>query len=358
MKSMNDEFFDLTVSAIVKGTSESITIFLSIPESLKNKFSWKAGQYVKVGTCINGAEHLRSYSISAPMYADEMSITVKRISGGLVSTYLTNKLKHRDMIRVTSPMGNFTLTTESKNKKSYIFICAGSGITPIFSMIKSVLALEKNSFIYLLYGNRNAKSAIFRQALANLQEEYNHKTVISYCYSAPTWFGVFSSGHKGRVTPQTLKYFLSNHSIREETESSEYYICGPGSFIPMVKAILNDLNITDNSIHIESFGSKEKLFQSPKKIEEMTLIVQLKDKTHQLLINDSEYLLESLKRNNINAPHSCESGTCGTCKCQLIKGAVDMEENYFLSTEEIEQGFILACQSVPKTEKVHINFPD
>jgi len=262
MGQITSTFFDLTVSTIVKETTESVTVFFTLPQLIVEHFQWEPGQYVKVEICLNGVTCLRNYSISAPKNANEISITVKRLPDGLVSSYLTKQLKLGDIVRMTSPIGNFTLIPKSSSGKNYFFICAGSGITPIFSMIRSVLAIDKSSFVYVLYGNSNAKSTIFRQALLNLQEIYNHKIVICYCYSTPAWFGVFSSGRKGRINAQTIKQFLSNHVV--EPESAEYYVCGPGRFIPMVKTTLNHLDIEDSNIHIENFGTKEKLLSSQK----------------------------------------------------------------------------------------------
>ncbi|MGV2872797.1 2Fe-2S iron-sulfur cluster-binding protein [Colwellia sp. E150_009] len=356
MRSITNTFYDLTVSTIVKETTESVTAFFRLPKLLVNDFKWQPGQYVKVEICLNGVTYLRNYSISAPKNANELSITIKRLPGGLVSTYLTTQLKLGDVIRMTCPIGNFTLTPKSNNAKSYVFVCAGSGITPVFSMISSVLAEEESSCVYLLYGNRNAKSSIFRKALLHLQQKYNDKIVVCHCYSTPTWFGIFSTGRKGRINAETIKHFLTMNAVA--LQSAEYYVCGPGSFIPMVKTTLNLLDIKECNIHVETFGAKEKLLISQKKHEVVKLTVQLTGKTHQVVTNESEYLLSSLKRSSISAPYSCENGTCGTCKCQLLAGEVEMEENYYLTQQEVQQGFILACQSIPKTDEVAISFPD
>ena len=345
------EFHLLTVVRKEIETKGTVSIYLTIPAKLKDFFTWHSGQHVQVKLTLDDKQHIRHYSISSAANTAELRITVKDSCKGTVSKFINNDLSISDTLLVSKPKGDFTLCPDNNARNSYYFFCAGSGVTPIFSMISNLLNAEPESIAYLLYGNPDTKSTIFNQELTELAEKNNSRLIVKHCHSSPSWFE-YSPWRTGRVDSKAVAEFIKCYP--PYIQDVQYYICGPGDFIPIVKMALNEMDVPNNRIHMESFGPKKA--QLKQKSIKANLTVSLNKSQKKLTINSGQTLLSAMKEKPLSVPFSCESGICGTCRCKLISGEVTMINNLFLSKEQEQQGYILACQSLAESEEIVISY--
>jgi len=359
-----------------KETDEAVTIGLKLVQENPSKASllqWLPGQHVRVRLNIHNERVQRSYSISSAKGAP-FCITVKRQKGGLVSEFINKTLDIGDTIEVSEPAGAFTLTPDKQKRRSHYFFAAGSGITPCFSMLASVLAEEPYSYVYLLYGNKHPDGIIFNNRLRALQEKYPHKLVVCHSLTSPGWFSS-SPWHTGRIDANVVHKFIQAHP--PSAHDAYYYICGPEQFIPNVKTALNDIDVPNNRILMERFGAASSPSRSNteqaippdnthafKNHDEngqdvaATLDVDLYGVQYQVEVQAGETLLAAMQRNNVAAPFSCEGGVCGACKCHKNRGEVRMHNNLALEQEEVNTGWVLACQSRALTPHIRIQYKD
>ncbi|WP_133406427.1 ferredoxin--NADP reductase [Parashewanella tropica] len=342
--------YDLTVSDISQETKDSVSVYFSIPDSLKDLFHWKAGQHIRLQLEVGEELFTRNYSISSSK-PEELKITVKKVKKGRVSTYINEKLSIGETVKVTQPNGNFILEPEQSKRRSHYFFTAGSGITPIYAMLTSVLENEANSFVYLLYGNKDGASTIFSGELHQLEEKYSERLVIQHCHSSPSWFKS-SPWRTGRVDDKAVQAFINENP--PYAQDCQYYICGPDTFIPNVKSALKAIDVPDSRIHAEYFGLGKKT--EVQGGMDADLQVELNGKKQQLKVNAGESLLQAMLEAGISAPHSCEAGLCGTCQCKLVEGEVNMPNNSALEESEVKSGIILACQAVPHSAALKISY--
>lgn len=339
-------WFTATVSELVKETPDSVSITLTQPVD----YNWLPGQHIQIKIEINGQEYKRIFSISSEV-EQALRITVKKTARGPVSKHLNSTLKVGDEIQIGRPSGRFCLQAKHFNRKSYYFFAAGSGITPIYAMINHVLALEPQSYTYLLYGNKNAKNTIFKQQLEQLEQRFSNNLVIKHCHSSPSWLKS-SPWHSGRIDETAITRFIQENP--PYAQDCQYYVCGPDTFIPNVKAALNEIDVPDSCIHSESFGGKAVRAKTVN--QEAMLTVDAFGKSQELTVGNKQSLLQAMQDNNLDVPYSCEAGVCGTCQCQLTSGEVNMLNNAVLSKKELSEGKILACQAYPKTAEVKIKY--
>ena len=344
------DWFELPVTSVKKATDGATTVTFSIPDNLYSKFQWSPGQHIKIKFPVDGDLVIRNYSISAPI-GKSMSITVKATKNGLVSNYVNKSLSEGISLNVSLPKGKFVLVPDAKLRRSHYFFAAGSGITPIYSMIASMLEHEPDSFAYLLYGNKDGKSTIFADEIEELQQQYGDRFTVCHCHSSPGWFSS-SPWRSGRIDVNAVHEFIKESP--PYAQDAQYYLCGPGSFLPDVKNALNSIDVPDSRIHMESFGNSAAKTVSTQ--VEASLQVNLKGKTHQLTVEKGQSLLNAMLNEGIDAPYSCEGGVCGTCRCKLTKGKVQMANNLVLDENELKNGDVLACQSYALTEEVSIKY--
>jgi ring-1,2-phenylacetyl-CoA epoxidase subunit PaaE len=340
-------FFDAKIKFIKELTPESVQITFqteTLPDDFKN---FIPGQYINVLTYINGKEERRSYSIcSGPK--EDLSIGVKRVANGKVSIYLTQNLKPDDFIAISKPEGNFKL---NQKVGKYVFIAAGSGITPILAMAKSLEQTEGSAI--LLYGNRTEAQIMFKEDLDKL-----NRTVTVYFLSKEDNYKYL----KGRLDFETLKtYFKENLNL---LRADGFYICGPE---PMIKGAIDALQfygVQEEKIYFELFTEavllkKETPTPSATFTGNAQLEVILDGMLNQLAINaEKETILEAVLNFGLDAPYSCKGGVCSTCRAKVIEGKVTMKNNLTLTDKEVQDGFILTCQSVPCSEKIKISYDD
>ncbi len=350
------KFYSLKVSHIEKLTSDSVCIRFDCSEFDSNLFQFKPGQYITINHKINGQEIRRSYSLSSSPDQD-LEIGVKLVHKGLMSTFLVKELKVGDFLDVMPPNGNFILDTNSQNKKHYFAICAGSGITPVLSMIRKVLNDEPDSYFTLVYGNRTKSSTMFSDEIKSLEFSYQSQLLVFYAYSKEK----YSDSIFGRINNEILKKIFDNNP--DFTALEDCFLCGPGDMIDNCSLFLENIGIDKNKIHFEKFTSSSKDKNEIKEkitkeiLSQVTASVDGDDFTFSLSSNHHS-ILDAVIEEGADAPFSCKGGVCCVCKAKVLEGEVEMDQNFALSEEEVAQGFVLACQSHPVSEKVIIDFDE
>jgi ring-1,2-phenylacetyl-CoA epoxidase subunit PaaE len=332
-----NKFYPLKVKEVRKLTDDSKEISFEIPDALLNKFIFKAGQYITIKSTINNEEVRRAYSLCSSPDSKEISVGVKKVKRGKMSSFLTENLRNGDNIEVMPPSGSFVLGDE----RNIIAICAGSGITPILSMIKS-----KTSDVKLIYGNKTEDSTMFYSEIKNLNND-NY-----FLFSRENVLGSIN----GRITSDTLK------NIKGIFDADAYYICGPGEMIDSISDFLKE-NEVKGKINFEKFNSpkKSKIENSNSEdseiISNITVIID-GDEFDYTLSSKGDTILDSAVDEGADVPFSCKGAVCCTCKAKVTEGKAIMDKNYSLSEEEVKDGFILTCQAHPITENIIVDFDE
>ena len=348
------KFYSLKVLGIESLTSDSVKILFD--NSKIDVFNFKAGQYITLRKEINSEDIRRSYSISSSP-EEGLEIGVKRIKNGLMSTFLTKELEVGDFIDVMPPTGNFYL--EPKEKEShYVAICAGSGITPILSMVKQVLNNSPKSFFTLIYGNQTSNSIMFANELRSLETDFQSQFFIHYVFSRQDVVDCL----KGRVDNVLLNNLFNSNKNLNDAES--YFLCGPGAMIDNVNQFLIDSGTDSKKIYFERFTSNfTNKKESSKDINDNEIISNVLvsvdgDDFEFSLSSKGETILDAAMNAGADVPFSCKGGVCCVCKAKVLEGKVDMDQNYSLSDEEVKQGYVLTCQSHPISQHVVLDFDE
>jgi ring-1,2-phenylacetyl-CoA epoxidase subunit PaaE len=356
---MSIHFQKLTVADIRRETADCVSVALAVPEDLKEVFRYKQGQYITLRTTIHGEDVRRSYSICSSPLDNELRVAVKKVDGGIFSTYANEQLQKGDTLEVMPPLGKFFTELDSEQSKKYVGFASGSGITPLLSIIKTTLRTEPKSEFTLVYGNRNRHSIIFKEALEGLKNLYMNRFRVIYILSREKTdsainFGRIDADKCGALCEKTIDIHTTD----------AFFLCGPENMIFSVKDQLEQLGVDKKHIHFELFttaGSKQSLVVS----RESSVKTEVKSKITIKLDGisfdfdlgfEGDAILDAALKNGADLPYACKGGVCCTCRAKLVEGEVDMDVNYGLEPEEIEQGFILTCQSHPRTEKVVVDF--
>ncbi len=353
------KFYPLKVIEVKKETSNSTSVAFNVPYELYETFKYKPGQYITLKFNLKEKEVRRSYSLcSNPTLEEPLRIGVKRVNNGLVSNHINDTIKSGDIIEVMPPEGRFFATIEKENYKTYYLFAAGSGITPILSILKTVLATEPQSFVHMIFGNRSLETTMFSKELDQLQEQYKNRFVLVYTFSRPksNWSDLWKSANekyfrKGRVDSKAIVWFINEYP--PYAQNAEYYICGPGTMIENTKNALKNIDVPNERIFIESFGGTD-VNDTTEGVENAKLKAKLNNETIQITIPKGKTVLRTLIDAGKEPPYSCEGGVCSSCMCKLTKGKVHMKNNLILDDEEVKQGYILSCQSIPMSEEIEI----
>lgn len=356
---MASHFYLLNVADISKETEEAVSVTFEIPDDLKDIFKFKHGQYLTVKVPINGKESRRAYSISSSPLDGTIRIGVKKVKSGTVSVYINEKLKVGDKIEVMPPMGNFTCEIDVNSQKEYVFFGAGSGITPLLSIIKTILKSEPSSYVNLLLSNKTFDTIMYRNELEELANEYSERFNLTHILSRD----LNHNGLKGRITAEIAQQFVNSH-LKADDKSAEYFLCGPKPMMDEVIERLKQIGIDKKNIHREVFTSK--IIESEEiapEVEEAVLktrdiTVILYGEEHRVTVEPDETILTAAMIKGIDPPFSCQIGACSTCRAKLKSGKVDMESRDALMDSEIEEGFILTCTSHPMSDDVVVDFDD
>ncbi|MBA2563587.1 MAG: phenylacetate-CoA oxygenase/reductase subunit PaaK [Chitinophagaceae bacterium] len=351
-------FYSLTVKNIKIQTPDCVSISFVIPEHLKKEFTFKQGQSITLKKVINGDELRRSYSICSSPLDNELRIAVKKVYNGSFSTYANTQLKAGDVLEVMPPSGKFHTDLLSTNKKNYVAFAAGSGITPVISIIKTTLAIEPLSTFTLVFGNRNHSSIIFKEELEALKDKYIQRFRLYHILSRERMEAVINYGRINEEKCMQLKKLINLKIV------DEFFICGPEEMIFCVKDFLETQGTDKNKIHFELFNTPTKKrikIYKPEIIKETDdssiITVKLDGRSFNFKLDyNSNNILDAALAEGADLPFACKGGVCCTCKAKLIEGKIDMEVNYGLEPDEVAAGFILTCQSHPRTEKVVVDY--
>jgi len=354
---MSNTLHDLKISEIKKETKDCVSITFEIPENLKNEFSFISGQYLTLQRRIDGEDVRRAYSLCSAPFEGIHKVAIKQIKDGVFSTFANNLLSKEDTLQVMSPMGSFIIDTQSDISKNYVFYAAGSGITPIISMIKSILFSKQESKITLFYGNKESSTIIFKDDLEKLQSTYSDRIKIVYIFSKEKREDALN---EGRINKEKNKKLISTYLNNQTIDS--VYLCGPESMIFDIKESMIENGVNKENIHFELFttsSAKDTKNENTDNTFQSTITIELDGESVDFEMNSSESnILDMAHDEGIDVPFACKGGVCCTCKAKITIGEVSMDVNYALEEDEVEEGYILTCQSHPKTKEVSISFDE
>ena len=368
---MSKSFHTLKISKIESETDDTVSVSFAVPADLKDAFQYTQGQYLTLKFDINGEEHRRAYSMSSSPIEEDITVTIKRVKGGVVSNYIHDKLSQGSTVDVMQPDGRFYSKLDPNHRKSYYMFAAGSGITPLMSIATTILEKEGQSSVSLLYGNRNEDTIIFKDKLDTYSKKYAGQFKLSYILSKPKTEkksglgGLFKkakptwTGQIGRIGTEEVRKFLDdNKSIYSD---SVYFICGPGNMIDTVEAYLIQQGAEKANIFTERFVSAKKEGSAAKMSAASSLggarvTYILNGEENSISVPKGKTILAEMIDQKLEPPYSCTSGACSTCMAKMTSGKVNMEVCYALDDDEIAAGYILCCQAQAVSEEVSINF--
>ena len=364
---MSKSFHRLPVKNITQETPDAVTLTFEVPGDLKNEFQFTQGQHLTLRFEIAGKEERRSYSMCSSPLESDISVTVKKVKGGKVSNYIHDHVKPGTQVEAMPPEGRFFTQLDEEQKKNYYLIAAGSGITPLMSMLKTILEKEPMSYVFLLYGNRSEEEIIFKNELDRLAKRYEGQLHAEYTLSQPKrekpkgLGGLFSKGKTtwegktGRIGAGVLKEFLEENAPRHK--ESEFFICGPGNLIEAAEKALLASGFDKKNIHHEYFSSPD---SAPKThvagVAGAKLTATLDGKKFETTVPEGKHILFAVIDAGGDAPYSCTSGACATCMAKVLKGEVKMDACYALDDSEIEAGYVLTCQAHPVSAEVEVTY--
>ena len=344
-------FHKLSIKNYIQETANAVSLIFDIPEHLKDNFSFKAGQYVTLKTTIEAKEIRRSYSICSSPNSGELKVAIKRVENGVFSTYAISRLKTGDVIEVHEPEGKFIL--EPTRSTNYLGIVAGSGITPVLSMIKTVLQLEPSSSFTLIYGNKSSDETMFKTELDALSLAYDTRFNLEYVFSRQNEEGALF----GRIDEGHTNYFIKN--IYKNWSFNTAFLCGPEEMIKTVSTTLKENHYKESQILFELFtASINEESSSELKDGQTEVTVLLDDEELCFTMNQKDDILAAALRNDVDAPYSCQGGVCSSCLGKVTQGTAVMVKNSILTDDEVNEGFILTCQAHPTSSKISIDFDD
>jgi ring-1,2-phenylacetyl-CoA epoxidase subunit PaaE len=353
------KFHNIKIEEIYKTTKDCSVISFEIPKEIQAEFQYKQGQYLTLKADINGIEERRSYSLCSSPIENKWQIAVKKINGGIFSTHINENLKQGDCIEILPPKGNFTIETDKTEAKNYILFAAGSGITPILSIIKTHLAEEPDCTIKLFYLNRTVKSIIFKEEIEQLKNIYFERFEIFHFLTKENRNIDLLNG---RFTKEKLQILTSKIIDLQQVDAC--FICGPQEMIFQINDHLIENGLTNDKIHFELFSTSnteadkiriKSILQQKIEGTEVTIIDGGKE-FHFSMTDDHDNILDGALAAGADLPFACKGGVCCTCRCKIIEGTVQMKVNYALDEAEVAKGLILSCQAVPTSKNIVVEF--
>lgn len=356
---MTPKFHTIVIADVRRETEDTVSIAFGVPESLRSDYAYKSGQYLTLKAIINGKDTRRSYSLCSSPFENEWRVAVKRVENGVFSNFANDSMKAGDSIEVMTPTGNFALTSDQNASKNYALFAAGSGVTPILSIAKTVLKEEPNSSVTFFYGNKNFGSIIFREEIEALKNNYMDRLRVIHVLSRES---LGNQIQKGRIDKAKCNELYNAFLKNEEIDA--VFVCGPEDMILGVKESMSENGVNEKNIHFELFtapGQKKttaKLEPSGPTISSNVSIILDGDQLDIALESDGENLLDAAQRAGADLPFACKGGVCCTCKARILEGTARMDVNYALEKDEVEAGYILTCQAHPTSEKLIVSFDD
>ena len=344
-------FHKVIIQEVKQETASAVSVLFKIPAHLKSEFNFTAGQYITIQQEIKGKEVRRAYSICSTPKSDEIRVAIKAVEKGLFSVYATTHFKVGDEIEISVPEGRFLLKPEAN--KNYIAFAAGSGITPILSMVKTVLETDATSKFTLVYGNKMVSDTIFYAELSTLKETFLGRFKLHYIFSREE----VKNELRGRIDENVTNYFVKN--MYKETSFDAAFLCGPEEMIKAVSKTLESNKIAKENIHFELFTTsvdEEALSEIKEGTTQITVL--LDDEKTTFSMQQTDNILAASLRNDVDAPYSRQGGVCSSCLAKVTEGKAVMVKNSILTDSEVEEGLILTCQAYPTTSKITIDFDD
>ena len=347
-------FHTLSVKAIKRETEKAISISFNLPDNLKDVFTFKAGQYITLKTKINGNDERRDYSLCVSPKSGELKVAVKEVKDGTFSSFANNILKPGDNLEVAPPKGRFIFEPNDSKTKNIAAFAAGSGITPVLSIIKCALEEEVYSKVILVYGNKSTSDTMFLNELLNLQHEYKERFSIQFVFSQKDE----DNSIFGRIEKSTVNYVMKNKHKHIDVDA--FYLCGPEAMIHTVKDVLTEHGIDESRIHFELFKAAK-----PAEVNEDTVVagkskitVIVDDEETSFEMAQKQTILEAALDEDLDAPYSCQGGICSSCLARIKEGEATMRQNNILTESEIAEGLILTCQAHPTSSTIVVDYDD
>lgn len=353
-KKLMSQFHKLAISELHRETEACVTISFQVPAEFKDAFKFKAGQYLTLKSTINGNEVRRDYSICSSPNSGLLKVAVKAVKDGNFSSFANSQLKVGDVMEVASPNGRFIFEPDNSKSRTIAAFAAGSGITPVMSILKTVMEEESKSDFVLVYGNKSSKDTIFFNELLQLQSKYLERLKIHFVYSQSQE----DQSLFGRIEKSTVNFILKNNY--SDTKFDRFYICGPEPMIHSVKDVLLENGVNESQILFELFT-----VTTPVKPMDSGLIdgktkvtIMLDDEETTFVMDQKKSVLEAALAEKLDAPYSCQGGICSSCLARLTEGEVTMRQNNILTDSELEEGLILTCQAHPTTSTIRVDYDD
>lgn len=343
-------FLKLIIKEVKRETAAAISILFNVPEELKPNYTFVAGQYVNIKLTLDGQEIRRAYSICSSPESGELRISVKAVKNGVFSQFANSKLKAGDMLEVGTPEGKFTFAADADRQKNYAAFVSGSGITPVLSILKSVLKSEPKSSFVLVYGNKTPEDAIFHQDLHDLHLDYVNRFFVHYVYSQVK----VEESLFGRIDKSVVNFVLSNK--HKELEFDKFYLCGPEDMINTVSAVLKEKNVKESAIKFELFTSSTQVHKIKDLGGHSKITIMVDDEETTFEMSQKQTILDAALKQGIDAPYSCQGGICSSCLCRVTSGTAEMKKNSILTDQEIADGLILSCQAHPTSDTIYVDF--
>ena len=360
---MSTLFHDLRVKSIESDTAEASILSFEVPPELRETFGFTQGQYLTLRASIDGQDLRRSYSICAGVDDGELRVGVRRVKGGVFSNWINERVEPGDRIGVMAPQGRFFVPIEPGARRHHLGIAGGSGITPILSIMKTVLAREPRSRFTLIYGNRMLRSTMFKEELEDLKNRYMTRLSLQHVFSDEPTDAPLNSGLMNRAK---IGEFLV--AVVPAPTIDHAYVCGPFQMNDEAEAALLAAGVPAERIHVERFGVAlpagapvgAVVHQAQPGDAERAKVVIVRDGLRREIdfSRDQPSILDAASAAGLEVPFSCTSGVCGTCRCKVVEGEVRMERNFALDKAEVASGFVLACQAHPLTERVVLSFDE
>ncbi len=360
-------FHDLSVRRIEADTPEAVIVTLAVPPELRETFGFTQGQYLTLRKSIDGQDLRRSYSICAGVDDGELRVGVRKVKGGVFSNWIHEQLQPGSLISVMAPQGRFFAPLDPQAHRHHLGIAGGSGITPILSILKTVMVREPHSRFTLIYGNRAVRSTMFKEELEDLKNRWMQRVVLHHVFSDEPTDSPLNTGVMNRdKLSEFLRTVVPAHSI------DHAYICGPFQMNDEAEAALQAAGVPQERIHIERFGVAQApgaaagkgagavMHQAQPGDAKTSRVVIVRDGLQREIVfnKDQPSILDAASAAGLEVPFSCTSGVCGTCRCKVMQGRVRMERNFALDNKEVEAGFVLSCQAHPLTERVVLSFDE
>ena len=356
---MSVNFHGLTVAEIVEETADARSIRFEVPEELREAFRFRPGQHLTLRAEIDGEDVRRNYSLCVAPQEGELKVTVKRIAGGLFSTWANERLRPGDRIEVMEPHGSFTRDFRADSANHYVAFAGGSGITPILSLIKAAMIEEPESRFTLIYGNRDSQSVIFLEELARLKNRYMSRLEIHHFLAEESEdIDLFNGMLDREKCDEVLE------SLVDPAGAAAFFICGPGPMMDSAEAALKGRGVEPARIQIERFTAdrppealQAQLEAMSRGAQGLTILVTLDGRKRRVPFSaEAGNILDSARLSGLPAPFACKAGVCATCRARVVSGEVEMAARYGLTDEEVASGYILTCQSVPRGEGLEVDY--